>query len=182
MSNVINPLVTTNIVALRAEAVKAEAKNYGARKAYASGLNNIAPNNVAWYNLETNGQKLPDVIKVEKNGYYTDLKGIDYSNPSNAWKMIKQYAREDAINRSLFGEVKPETVEGEAEAESVGETRETRTLTLFLVDELTAMHKRAMKTSVNKPEEYTESCKLAHGIIMDAMKAMKIDVGAIGLK
>jgi hypothetical protein len=96
--------------------------------------------------------------------------------------MIKQYAREDAINRSLFGEIKPETVEGEDKTESVGETRETRTLTLFLVDELTAMHKRAMKTSVNKPEEYTESCKLAHGIIMDAMKAMKIDVGAIGLK
>ena len=182
MSNVINPLVTTNIVALRAEAVKAEAKNYGARKAYSEGLNNIAPSNVAWYNSEANGHKLPDVIKVEKDGYYTDLKGINYSNPSNAWKMIKQYAREDAINRGLFGEVKPETVEGEAEAESVGETRETRTLTLFFVEELTDAHKRAMRTSINKPEEYTEACKQAHGFIMDAMKAMKIDVGAMAIK
>jgi hypothetical protein len=163
-----------NIVRLRTAAVESESTVYGARRAYAAGINDMT--DTAWY---VDGEKLPKAIDAEKAEYYKALKGINYSNPSNAWKMVKKYAREDAIARGLFGETPPELADnGEGgEGEGEGETRETRTLTLRMVEELSKLHKAAMKIKDSKPEEYTDKVKAAHGHLMQALKAMGVDIG-----
>jgi hypothetical protein len=109
---VITPVVSTpnvNIEALRIAAVESESTVYGARRNYANGINTLA-GGVAWYR---DGVALPKAIELEKKEYYKALKAIGYSNPSNAWKMVKQYAFGNALELGLFGEVAPEGGEGE---------------------------------------------------------------------
>ena len=154
-----------------------ESTVYGARKDYAKGINGLS--DIAWYR---DGVELPASIKAEKAEYYKALKNLvpTYSNPSNAWRMVKQYAREDAIARGLFGEVAP--IEGETEGEggegeTKGETRETRSLTLRMVEELSLLHKASMKVRDAKPEEYSPKIALAHHHVIEALKAMGVDIG-----
>jgi hypothetical protein len=92
--------------------------------------------------------------------------------------MVKAYAFEAAKAEGLFGEVtETEGEGGEGEGEGEGETRETRTLTLRMVEELSKLHKAAMKIKDSKPEEYTDKVKAAHGHLMQALKAMGVDIG-----
>jgi len=160
----------SDIAVLRTRAVDSEASVYGARKDYAKGINGLS--DIAWYR---DGVQLPKAIAEEKAEYYKALKAIGYSNPSNAWKMVKQYAFEAAKAEGLFGEVAETGEEGE-EGEA-GETRETRSLTLRMVEELTTLHKAAMKTRDNKPEQYSPKVALAHHHVIEALKAMGVDVG-----
>ena len=162
------------IAVLRARAVESESTVYGARREYAKGINGLS--DTAWYR---EGVQLPKAIAEEKAEYYKALKAIGYSNPSNAWKMVKQYAFEAAKAEGLFGEIAD--VEGEAgkagEAGEAGETRETRSLTLRMVEELTILHKASMKIKDSKPEEYTDKVRAAHGHVVQALKSMGVDVG-----
>lgn len=158
------------IAVLRARAVESESTVYGARREYAKGINGLS--DIAWYR---DGVQLPKAIVEEKAEYYKALKAIGYSNPSNAWKMVKQYAFEAAKAEGLFGEV-AET-EGEGEAGEAGETRETRSLTLRMVEELSKLHKAAMKIKDNKPEEYTDKVRAAHAFLIQALKSMGVDIG-----
>jgi acylphosphatase len=161
-----------NIVSLRTAAVESESTVYGARRAYANGINMLA-GAVAWYR---DGVELPIAVKAEKGEYYKALKAIGYSNPSNAWKMVKQYAFENAVELGLFGEV-AKTEGGEGEVEANGETRETRTMTLRIVEELTKLHKAAEKKRTDNSEEYTDKVSKAHAKIIEALKAMGVDIG-----
>jgi len=160
-----------NIVTLRLRAVESESTVYGARREYAKGINGLS--DIAWYR---DGVELPAAIKAEKAEYYKALKSIGYSNPSNAWKMVKAYAFEAAKAEGLFGEVtETEGEEGEGDAE--GETREARSLTLRMVEELSKLHKAAMKTRDGKPEEYSPKVALAHHHVIEALKSMGVDIG-----
>jgi len=156
----------SNIAALRVAAIESEVSNYGARRAYAAGLNDIA--SVAWFELEGNGGKLPEAIAGEKKAYYDGLKAIGYSNPSNAWKMVKQYAKADAVARALFGVV------AEAEAETDGAGSKARPLDLRLVEELTALYKACTKVDSlsNKQAGALDGIKAA-------LKAMGVDISLI---
>ena len=157
------------IAVLRARAVESESTVYGARREYAKGISGLS--DIAWYR---DGVTLPKAIAEEKAEYYKALKAIGYSNPSNAWKMVKQYAFEAAKAEGLFGEIAD--VEGEGEGKA-SETRETRSLTLRMVEELSTLHKAAMKIKDSKPEEYTDKVRAAHGHVITALKAMGVDVG-----
>ena len=160
----------SDIAQLRARAVESESSVYGARREYAKGINGLS--DIAWYR---DGVQLPKAIVEEKAEYYKALKAIGYSNPSNAWKMVKQYAWEAAKGEGLFGEVAD--VEGEEGEGGAGETRETRSLTLRMVEELSKLHKASMKIRDNKPEEYTDKIRAAHGHVITALKAMGVDIG-----
>ena len=175
------PVEVPNIVRLRTAAVEAEKKTYGARIAYAVGINDIPVVDIAWY---ADGQKLPAVIQTEKDAYYKALKAIGYSNPSNAWGKVKDYAKEDAIARGLFGEIPPEvSADGAAAAEAAAaeaaaaETRDTKTLTLRYIEDLMVLHKASVKKSAAGHEEYTDKVKAAHGHLMAALKSMGVDIG-----
>lgn len=169
---VITPVVQIegpNIVSLRIAAVESESTVYGARRKYAGAINGIS--NVAWYR---DGVELPATVKAEKAEYYKALKAIGYSNPSNAWKMVKQYAFENAVELGLFGEV---VKEGDGEVEANGETREARTLTLRIVEELTKLHKAADKKRTDNSEEYSDKVSKAHAKMIEALKCMGVDIG-----
>jgi hypothetical protein len=160
--NVTTPTTFSNIATLRVKAIEADVSAYGARKAYGAGINDIA--DCAWFELEGNGAKLPEAIAGEKKAYYEGLKAIGYSNPSNAWKMVKQYAKADAIARALFGVV------AEAEAETEGAGSKARPLDLRLVEELTALYKACTKVDSlsNKQSGALDGIKAA-------LKAMGVD-------
>ena len=167
------PAAIPNIVILRTAAVESEKSAYGARRTYAAGINDMT--DIAWY---VDGEKLPKAIDAEKAEYYKALKAINYPNPSNAWKMVKKYAREDAIARGLFGEIPPELADnGEGGEGGEGETRDTKTLTLRYVEDLMVLHKASVKKSAAGHEEYTDKVKAAHGHLMAALKAMGVDIG-----
>jgi hypothetical protein len=164
--NITTPTTFSTIATLRVAAIDADISAYGARRAYGAGINDIAT--TAWFELEGNGGTLPEAIEGEKKAYYKGLRDIGYSNPSNAWKMVKQYAKADAIARSLFGVV------AEAEAETEGAGSKARPLDLRLVEELTALFKACTKVdSLSKKQEGAFKC------IKDALKAMGVDIALI---
>ena len=177
MSKVISPVsvsIPANVLASLVKAVEAEGSTYGARKAFAASINDVAPADCVWYALEGNGQKLPPVISAIKAKYYEGLKGIGYSNPSNAWKMVKQYAKEDAANRCMFGEVAPAEGTSEAEENTGGDTKQARSVQLRLVEELTALHEFCARESGKNNPEFTAKHKAAHGHIVQALKALGV--------
>ena len=167
--NITTPTTFSNIAALRVAAIDADRGVYGARINYAAGLNDIA--SVAWYDIEANGGKLPEAIQGEKDAYYKGLKEIGYSNPSNAWKMIKAYARGDAIKRALFGEI---ATINEGETESEGAGSKARPLDLRLVEELTALYK-----ACNKADSLSAKQSGALDGIKAALKSMGVDLSLI---
>jgi hypothetical protein len=157
------------------KAVEADQSSYGARRDFAASIN--AESDLAWYNLEAMGQKLPAVIAAIKTEYYAGLKGIGYSNPSNAWRMVKQYAKEDAANRGLFGETADAPkAEGETtEAEAGGDTRTVRSVQTRLVEDSKILLDFLMREKVKgnlepKHEEY-----LSH--LINGMKSIGMTVG-----
>jgi len=168
MSTIITSVSLSNIAALRSRAVESESTVYGARREYAKGINGLS--DIAWYR---DGVVLPDAIKAEKSEYYKALKAIGYSNPSNAWKMVKQYAFEAAKSEGLFGEVDA-TEGGEDEG---GEVREARSITLRMIEEMTKLHKAAMKLRDANSEEYTNKVSTAHHYVIEGLKAMGVDIG-----
>lgn len=163
-TNVTTPTSFSHIAALRIKAIESEVSNYGARKDYAAGLNDIST--TAWFELEGAGLKLPEAVAGEKKAYYEGLKSIGYSNPSNAWKMVKQYAKQDAIARALFGVVAEET-EAPAGAKA-------RPLDLRLVEELTALYK-----ACHKADSLSNKQAAAFEGIKSALKAMGVDLSLI---
>lgn len=167
---VVTSVSVSTIAVLRARAVESESSVYGARREYAKGINGLS--DIAWYR---DGVELPTAIKAEKSEYYKALKAIGYSNPSNAWKMVKQYAFEAAKVDGLFGETaENETTEGET---TEGETREARSITLRMVEELTKLHKAAMKLRDANSEEYTNKVSTAHHHVIEGLKSMGVDIG-----
>ena len=186
---VISPVESVDIITLRGKAIEAETSNYGARRNYASGINAMAmlatPNIVspefAWYNLEGD-HNLPKVIKDEKVEYYKALTAIKYPNNSNAWKMIKKYAKEEAVAKGLFGEIPRAPSESESEGDSEGNgarANEAKVLNLFMVETLTNMHKRSLRTKQQKPEQYGEKQSKAHAKVIEALQALGVDIGLI---
>jgi len=165
--NVTTPMTLSTIATLRVAAIDADRGAYGARLNYAVGLNDIT--DVAWYSLEESGGKLPENIAGEKKAYYDGLKSIGYSNPSNAWKMIKQYAKSDAVKRALFGEV-AEVVATESE----GAGSKARPLDLRLVEELTALYK-----ACHKADSLSNKQQGAFDGIKAALKSMGVDLSLI---
>jgi hypothetical protein len=168
---VTSPVEVSNIVRLRTAAVESESTVYGARRAYAVGINDMA--DVAWY---ADGQKLPAAIQTEKDAYYKALRAIKYSNPSNAWGKVKDYAKEDAIARGLFGEIAPE-VSADGTVETVAETRDSKTLTLRYVEDLMVLHKASVKKAGLGDPEYTDKIRTAHAFLIQALKSMGVDIG-----
>lgn len=186
MTNVIAPATTVASASIIASAmmelinnaVIAEGANYGARKAFAAGINNEAPADCKWYALEANGQKLPVNIQAIKSAYYAGLKGINYSNPSNAWRMVKEYAKENACERSMFGEIPPVVVTAENVATAIGgDKKEHRTVQARMLADLTAVHDYCIREIGKNNPEFTDKHVVAHRKVIEALKAIGKTIG-----
>jgi hypothetical protein len=168
--------IDSNTLEVINQAVNAEKSNYGARKALAKCINMQAPENCRWYTLEANGQKLPPAIDAIKSEYYKGLKSINYSNPSNAWKMIKQYAQEHASECAMFGEVPPEPANA-TESTSESKTREVRSVQTRLIEDLTALHEYMVREINKGNAEITSAHKQAHFHIVEGLKSIGKTIG-----
>jgi len=165
---VTTPTTFSSVAQLRVRAIDAERGSYGARVDYAIGLNGIA--SVAWYDIEANGGKLPENIQAEKDAYYAGLKEIGYSNPSNAWKTIKQYAKANAQQNALFGEVAPIDEDKTKGANA----NKARPLNLRLIEDLTGLYKACSKAeNLSKKEAGAYKC------IQEALEALGVNLDMI---
>ena len=107
--------IPATLVAARQAELSAVESGYGARIQYAQCLvDNSEPVAVVIDGKSVNkfwfqdGVEMSALIKAEKQAYYDGLKAIKYSNPSNAWKMIKKYALEYAQQTGLIAKAEGE--------------------------------------------------------------------------
>lgn len=159
-----------SVIEARIRLVAAETKSYGARLDYAVELNNMA--GAAWYR---DGAEKILSIETEKSNLYTALKAAKHSNPSKVWGDVKKYALEDAQNRGLFGEVKPEPVAGEGESTGNANINAPRSPRLRYTQELTELYKFGEREKAFLPDDLKE----VHLLVSKALGIMKIDLSMI---
>jgi len=171
MSNIIIPAA---IVEARQAELSAVANGYGARIQYAQSLVDNSEG-VLWY---TDGVKLPEVIAAEKTEYYSGLKAIGYSNPSNAWRMVKQYAVAYATQIGLIVvEKKPEAEADKAESASSGDARHTRSFSLRVLEDVGGIFKAGQR--LDKEEALTPKEKQCLVHLGSALAALGIDLATL---
>jgi hypothetical protein len=160
----VTPVHGSEIESLRHNVAVATESAYGAMRKYAEGLCGVLP--AEWYLVEHNDSSdNAKPVHAEKKALFAELKAVNHSNPSTIWARVRKYAQE-------FMEGAPEQA-STGEGESVGK-RETRSLELRLVEDLTALWKacgRAESLS-NKQAD----CKTHIG---SALIAMGVDLTLI---
>ena len=166
-------VIPATLVAARQAELSAVESGYGARIQYAQALVDNS-NGVLWF---TDGVEMPALIKAEKQAYYDGLKAIKYSNPSNAWKMIKKYALEYAQQTGLIAKAEGEGGEGGGEAESSGDARHTRSFSLRVIEDVGSMFKAGRR--LEKEGTLTEKEKQCLVHLGSALAALGIDLATL---
>ena len=166
--------IPQSVVNARINELSAAGEAYGARIKYAEALVD-ASEGVLWY---TDGVALPPVIEAEKKEYYRGLKEIGYSNPSNAWKMVRKYAFEYAQEIGLIEkpESEGETPEG-GEGESSGDARHTRSFSLRVLDDVTAIFKAGRK--LEKEGALSDKERACNAHLASALAALGVDISKL---
>ena len=155
----------TVVLARRASA-EAVGRAYGADRAYAVALNNLlAPK---WY--EEGADSITDlgkVVKAEKKEYFAALKAYapKHSNPSNNWRNIRKYGKQEAEGEPVKGE-------GEGEGAEGGDTRMAP-----LQDRLVGFLHSAYK-AYHRDETPNQACRNSIGDIKAALLSLGMDVDA----
>lgn len=160
----ITPVYGSEIESLRHNVAVATESAYGAMRKYAEGLCGVLP--AEWYLVEHNDSSdTAKPVHAEKKALFAELKAVNHSNPSTIWARVRKYAQE-------FMEGAPEKSEG-GEGESVGK-RETRSLELRLVEDLTALWKACGRAESLSDKQ--SQCKTHIG---SALTAMGVDLSLI---
>lgn len=160
----------TVALARRASA-EAVGRAYGADRAYAVALNNLlAPK---WY--EEGADSITDlgkVVKAEKKEYFAALKAYapKHSNPSNNWRNIRKYGKQEAEGEPVKGEGEGEG--GEGEGAEGGDTRMAP-----LQDRLVGFLHSAYK-AYHRDEAPNQACRNSIGDIKNALLSLGMDVDA----
>lgn len=133
-------MTTINLVALRNNVAEAQARQYGAVKAYAQGLNGTF--DFAWFEIEATDQsEHGKAVKAEKAEFYKPMKQAGHSNPSTVWARVRAEGLADAKANGLFGYTADvETEDGETETEGSGASH-ARSPMLRNIEELTKLYK-----------------------------------------
>ena len=177
-------VIPATLVAARQAELSAVESGYGARIQYAQCLvDNSEPVAVVIDGKSVNkfwfqdGVEMSALIKAEKQAYYDGLKAIKYSNPSNAWKMIKKYALEYAQQTGLIAKPEAEGGEGGGEAESSGDARHTRSFSLRVIEDVGSMFKAGRR--LEKEGTLTEKEKQCLVHLGSALAALGIDLATL---
>ena len=179
-------VIPATLVAARQAELSAVESGYGARIQYAQCLvDNSEPVAVVIDGKSVNkfwfqdGVEMSALIKAEKQAYYDGLKAIKYSNPSNAWKMIKKYALEYAQQTGLIAKAEGEGGEGGegGEAESSGDARHTRSFSLRVIEDVGSMFKAGRR--LEKEGTLTEKEKQCLVHLGSALAALGIDLATL---
>jgi hypothetical protein len=169
-----NNTVAANIDELinnaRAKVIAQYESTYGANVDYAKLLNEKWAD-FDWFELKhTDTSDEGKAVKGEGDRFRKGIKDW-HSNPSTAWKQIRDHARTDRYGKPS---VEGEGSEGEGEG-SEGDAKHNRSPLLRNIEELTVLFKFN-----RKQEALTEDLRLAQGYIIQALGALKIDVTMIG--
>ena len=166
-------VIPQSVVEARINELSAAGEAYGARIKYAQALVDVS-DGVLWY---TDGVALPAIIEAEKKEYYKGLKEIGYSNPSNAWKMVKKYATDYAQTIGLIAKPESENGEAESEAESSGDARHTRSFSLRVIEDVTAIFKAGRK--LEKEGALSDKEKECNVHLASALQALGVDISKL---
>lgn len=169
MTNVVIPAA---LVAARQAELDAVESGYGARIQYARCLVD-ASEGVLWY---TDGVQMPPLIEAEKKAYYDGLKAIKYSNPSNAWKMVKKYCVEYATQIGLIAKEEKPATEADETASS-GDARHTRSFSLRVLEDVGGIFKAGRR--LEKEGALTEKERQCLTHLGDALAALGIDLSTL---
>ena len=166
--------LSANIDALienaRAKVIAQYESTYGANVEYAKLLNEKW-HDFDWFELKhTDTSDEGKAVKGEGDRFRKGIKDW-HSNPSTAWKQIRDHARIDRYGKP---EVEGEGVEGEG-VEGEGDAKHNRSPLLRNIEELTVLFKFN-----RKQEALTEDLRKAQGYIIQALGALNVDVTMIG--
>jgi hypothetical protein len=162
---------TEAVVLARRASAEAVGRAYGADRAYAVALNNLlAPK---WYDETADSiTDLGKVVKAEKKEYFKALKAYapKHSNPSNNWRNIRKYGKQEAEGEPEKGEGEGEGGEGEGEGEGGNGIAP-------LQDRLIGFLHSAYK-AYHRDETPNQACRNSIGDIKNALLSLGMDVDA----
>jgi hypothetical protein len=143
---------------------------YGANVAYAQLLNQKWLG-FDWFELKhTDTSDEGKAVKAEGDRFRKGIKAW-HSNPSTAWKQIRDHARTDRYGKPVV-----ETTEGETtEGETSGDAKHNRSPELRNIEELTVLFKFN-----RRQESLSDNLKDCQRNIIKALESMGIDIGMIG--
>jgi hypothetical protein len=169
-TNTLSANIDTLIDNARAKVIAQYESTYGANVDYAKLLNEKWAD-FDWFELKhTDTSDEGKAVKGEGDRFRKGIKDW-HSNPSTAWKQIRDHARTDRYGKPS---VEGEGSEGETEG-SEGDAKHNRSPLLRNIEELTVLFKFN-----RKQEALTEDLRKAQGYIIQALGALNIDVTMIG--
>jgi hypothetical protein len=145
--------------------------SYGANVAYAKLLNKKW-SDFDWFELKhTDTSDEGKAVKGEGDKFRKGIKDW-HSNPSTAWKQIRDHARTDRYGKAVV-----ESAEGGegGEGESTGDAKHNRTPVLRNLEELTVLFKFN-----RRQESLSDDLKACQGHIIKALESLGVDIGMIG--
>jgi len=156
----------------RARVIGQYESTYGANVEYAQLLNQKWA--FDWFDLKHNDSSDEGKsVKAEGDKFRKGIKSW-HSNPSTAWKQIRDHARVDRYGKPVV-----ETTEGEGgeggEGESTGDAKHNRSPELRNIEELTVLFKFN-----RRQESLSDNLKECQRNIIKALESMGVDIGMIG--
>ena len=153
----------------RAKVIGQYESTYGANVEYAQLLNQKW--GFDWFELKhTDTSDEGKAVKAEGDRFRKGIKDW-HSNPSTAWKQIREHARVDRYGKQVVVTAEGETVEGETS----GDAKHNRSPKLRNLEELTVLFKYN-----RRQESLPDDLKACQGYIIKALEALGIDIGMIG--
>jgi len=144
--------------------------SYGANVKYAKLLNKKW-SDFDWFELKhTDTSDEGKAVKGEGDRFRKGIKDW-HSNPSTAWKQIRDYARVDRYGKPVVPTTEGETTEGEGP----GDAKHNRSPKLRNLEELTVLFKYN-----RRQESLPDDLKACQGYIIKALESLGIDIGMIG--
>lgn len=155
----------------RAKVIGQYESTYGANVEYASLLNQKWLG-FDWFELKhTDTSDEGKAVKAEADKFRKGIKDW-HSNPSTAWKQIRDHARTDRYGKPVV-----ETTEGSegGEGGEGGDAKHNRTPVLRNLEELTVLFKFN-----RRQESLPDNLKACQGHIIKALESLGVDIGMIG--
>ena len=121
------------LIEARNNAISGEGSAIRGRRNYAVALLDYFK--IPFFQMATDGIKLPKEFIEEKKSYIDGLKAIGYSNPASAWGSVSKYALEHCKANLLYGFQPDPIVEGE-EGKKGAQPRDLKSVRTHWVDVL----------------------------------------------
>jgi len=174
-ANTVNTANLETLDTARRAFVESFEREYGARREYAVALNSYF--DFPWFMVEhKDNTEIGKLVRLEKAKLFEGLNAAKHSNPSQAWKKVREYGAEEARKAGLFGLSVPNPEENITECEEgeSGKANHTRSPMLRNTEDLVALWKfNHRQTALD------QRIQRAQTHIQQALKELGIDVATV---